>query len=117
MSERSDRSSSADPVQSIGAYLALQRRLRGISQQQLAEITRIPQRSIERLEAGALAGRLTGSRRLDLDDVGTEVGEEPGAVRTLCLDFDFFVGRFRFLIRVFVVAVLVVRGRLSASRS
>ena len=63
MSERSDRSSSVDQVQSIGAYLALQRRLRGISQQQLAEITRIPLRSIERLEAGLFDSDLDGFAR------------------------------------------------------
>jgi hypothetical protein len=36
----------------IGAYLAGQRKLRGISRQELAELTRIPIRSLERLETG-----------------------------------------------------------------
>ncbi|MBW2716886.1 MAG: helix-turn-helix domain-containing protein, partial [Deltaproteobacteria bacterium] len=36
---------------SIGAYLARERRLRGISVGELAELTKIPTRSIERLEA------------------------------------------------------------------
>jgi hypothetical protein len=38
---------------SIGAYLARQRRLRGISLDDLELSTRIPRRSLERLEAGA----------------------------------------------------------------
>lgn len=38
--------------ESIGAYLANHRRMRGISVDELAEATRIPLRSIERLEAG-----------------------------------------------------------------
>jgi len=54
----SDRSGSAPEVGarshgSVGSYLARQRRLRGISLEELARATRIPQRSLERLEAGA----------------------------------------------------------------
>lgn len=37
----------------IGRYLAGQRKLRGISLDELAELTRIPIRSLERLESGA----------------------------------------------------------------
>ena len=37
----------------VGAYLSRQRRLRGISLEQLAQTTRIPVRSLERLESGA----------------------------------------------------------------
>lgn len=40
-------------VESIGRYLARERRLRGISLQELAATTRIPLRSLERLESGA----------------------------------------------------------------
>ncbi len=39
--------------EAIGAYLSRQRRLRGISLDELAEITRSPRRSLERLESGA----------------------------------------------------------------
>ena len=66
MSELKDRSSlpgSVDGVESIGAYLAQQRRIRGISAEQLAETTRIPLRSIERLEAGVFDGKLDGFAR------------------------------------------------------
>jgi hypothetical protein len=38
---------------SIGAYLARQRSLRGVSLEELEVATRIPRRSLERLEAGA----------------------------------------------------------------
>ena len=38
---------------SIGLYLARERRMRGISLDELADITKIPRRSLERLEAGA----------------------------------------------------------------
>ena len=43
----------ADSHGRVGAYLARQRRLRGISLEELARATRIPRRSLERLEAGA----------------------------------------------------------------
>ena len=40
-------------VESIGRYLARERRLRGISLQELSATTRLPLRSLERLESGA----------------------------------------------------------------
>ncbi len=40
-------------VESIGRHLARERRLRGISLQELSATTRIPLRSLERLESGA----------------------------------------------------------------
>jgi len=40
-------------VGSVGSYLARQRRLRGMSVDELANLTKIPRRSLERLEAGA----------------------------------------------------------------
>jgi cytoskeletal protein RodZ len=48
---------------SIGAYLARQRRLRGISLDELADSTKIPRRSLERLEAGAFDGQSDGFAR------------------------------------------------------
>jgi len=48
---------------SIGSYLARQRRLRGISLDELAESTKIPRRSLERLEAGAFDGEPDGFSR------------------------------------------------------
>src|SRR4029453_15130270 len=43
---------SRDPERSIGAYLARQRELRGFTLDDLAAQTRIPRRSLERLESG-----------------------------------------------------------------
>ena len=40
------------PEPSIGRYLARQRSMRGISVEELAAMTRIPRRSLERLESG-----------------------------------------------------------------
>jgi len=48
---------------SIGQYLAQQRKLRGISIQELCERTKIPRRNIERLESGALDDQLDGFAR------------------------------------------------------
>ena len=53
---RSDRVES----QAIGSYLRLQRGLRAISVEELANLTRIPVRSIERLEAGCFDGQVDG---------------------------------------------------------
>ncbi len=49
-----------DREASIGAYLARERLLRGISVGELAELTKIPRRSIERMEAGAFDGNPDG---------------------------------------------------------
>ena len=43
----------AEAEHSIGRYLAGQRRLRGVSLDDLAELTKIPRRSLVRLEDGA----------------------------------------------------------------
>lgn len=74
---------------SIGAYLATQRRLRGISVQQLAAQTRIPLRSLERLESGCFDTDVDGFVRgfvrtvadalgLDPDETLNRALEEPG---------------------------------------
>jgi len=48
---------------SVGHYLASQRKLRGISLEELATRTRIPGRNLERLESGALDGDSDGFSR------------------------------------------------------
>ncbi len=88
MSELSGRSSSlasVDRVESIGAYLAEQRRMRGISPEQLAEITRIPLRSIERLEAGVFDDNLDGFARGFVRTLALALGLDPQEtlIRTL----------------------------------
>ena len=45
-----------EPAESIGAYLARERRLRGIDLEELSRATRIPVRSLQRLESGAFDG-------------------------------------------------------------
>jgi len=76
---------------SIGAYLAAQRRLRGISVQELAAQTRIPLRSLERLESGCFDTQVDGFVRgfvrtvaealgLDPDETLNRALEEPGQV-------------------------------------
>lgn len=72
----------------IGEYLCLQRVLRGVSIQELAAQTRIPLRSLERLESGRLDGETDGFVRgfvrtvanalgLDADDTISRMLREP----------------------------------------
>ncbi len=62
---------------SIGAYLARQRRLRGISVGELAELTKIPTRSIERMEAGAFDGNPDGFVRGFVRTIAAGLGLDP----------------------------------------
>ena len=74
----------------IGAYLRRQRVLRGISTEELASLTRIPLRSLERLEEGQFDGETDGFVRgfvrtvanalgLDADDAIARMLREPAA--------------------------------------
>ena len=85
MSERVERLSSGSGVESIGAYLAGQRRIRGISAQQLAEITRIPLRSIRRLEEGSFDADLDGFARGFVRTVAEALGLDPHETLTRML--------------------------------
>jgi cytoskeletal protein RodZ len=62
---------------SIGAYLARERRLRGISEGELAELTKIPRRSIERMEAGAFDGNPDGFVRGFVRTIAVGLGLDP----------------------------------------
>ena len=70
----------------IGAYLAAQRRLRGISVEQLAAQTRIPLRSLERLEAGSFDANIDGFVRGFVRTVAEALGLDPEetVARTRC---------------------------------
>jgi hypothetical protein len=79
----------SDGAQSIGAYLSAQRRLRGISIEELAQQTRIPLRSLERLESGSFDADVDGFVRgfvrtvasalgLDADEALNRALQEPG---------------------------------------
>jgi hypothetical protein len=61
----------------IGAYLARERRLRGISIGELAELTKIPPRSIERMEAGAFDGNPDGFVRGFVRAIALALGLDP----------------------------------------
>jgi cytoskeleton protein RodZ len=61
----------------IGSYLARQRRLRGISIDELSARTRIPRRSLERLEAGAFDGSSDGFTRGFVRTVAAALGLDP----------------------------------------
>jgi len=76
------------PRPSIGAYLRRQRELREVSIGELAELTRIPLRSLERLESGAFDRDVDGFVRgfvrtvaralgLDADEAISRLLEEP----------------------------------------
>ena len=82
--------SHADPSRQIGEYLRRQRMLRGMSTEELASITRIPIRSLERLESGQFDGETDGFVRgfvrtvanalgLDADDAISRMLLEPTA--------------------------------------
>jgi len=62
---------------SIGAYLSRERRLRGISVGELAELTKIPTRSIERMEAGAFDGNSDGFVRGFVRTIALGLGVDP----------------------------------------
>lgn len=62
---------------SIGAYLARQRRLRGISVAELAELTKIPIRSIQRMESGAFDRNPDGFVRGFVRAIAVALGLDP----------------------------------------
>lgn len=62
---------------SIGKYLARQRELRGIDLDELVAMTRIPRRSLERLEGGAFDATPDGFVRGFVRTVATAIGLDP----------------------------------------
>ena len=76
----------ADPERSIGTYLARQRELRGISLDELATLTRIPRRSLERLESGVFDRAPDGFVRGFVRTVAAALGLDPdeAVMRLLC---------------------------------
>jgi hypothetical protein len=65
------------PEPSIGAWLSRQRQLRGIELDELARATRIPRRSLERLEAGAFDRSPDGFARGFVRTVAAAIGVDP----------------------------------------
>ena len=64
-------------VFSIGAYIRTQRRLRDVSLEELSQRTRIPIRSLERLESGAFDGEPDGFVRGFVRTVAGGLGLDP----------------------------------------
>ena len=67
----------APPVAAVGAYLRRQRELRGIELDELEAVTRIPRRSLERLEAGAFDASPDGFSRGFVRAVAVALGLDP----------------------------------------
>jgi transcriptional regulator with XRE-family HTH domain len=63
--------------QGIGRFLARERSLRGISLDELAELTKIPRRSLERLESGAFDAHRDGFARGFVRTVAEALGLDP----------------------------------------
>jgi transcriptional regulator with XRE-family HTH domain len=74
---RSPVPANAPPPESVGVWLAGQRRLRGLSLEDVAGLTRIPRRSLERLEAGAFDGNPDGFARGFVRTVAEAIGVDP----------------------------------------
>lgn len=66
-----------EAAEAIGAYLSRQRRLRGISLEELAAATRIPVRSLQRLETGAFDREPDGFARGFVRTVAVALGLPP----------------------------------------
>lgn len=71
------RSASGAQAEPIGRWLARQRELRGIDLHELSARTRIPHRSLERLEAGAFDGNPDGFVRGFVRTVALDLGLDP----------------------------------------
>ncbi len=72
-----DPAAPAAPEEGIGSFLSRQRRVRGIALDELARRTRIPRRSLERLEEGAFDGRPDGFARGFVRTVARDLGLDP----------------------------------------
>jgi len=113
----------------IGAFLSRQRRLRGISLAELARITCIPLRSLERLESGAFDDEPDGFARGFVRTVASALGLDPDDAVARMLpearpgrrrrtnplpDPGPRVGLVLGLLAIGLVAVLLVEGRAGA---
>jgi len=67
----------AEEAFALGRWLAQQRELRGIRLEELAALTRLPIRSLERLEAGAFDGQRDGFVRGFVRTVAVAIGLDP----------------------------------------
>lgn len=102
---------------SIGAYLRSQRTLRGIGLGELSAVTRIPRRSLERLEGGEFDGQPDGFARGFVRAVATALGLDPDeAVSRMLTEVevppppgrDLYLGRVLLLLGAVLVLGLAV---------
>jgi hypothetical protein len=96
-----------EEVFALGAWLAKQRQLRGIRLEELAALTRLPVRSLERLEAGVYDGQQDGFVRGFVRTVAVAIGLDPDdAVARMLAEQDArLASRLPDLRRVAVAAV------------
>ena len=76
----------AEGPASIGAYLERQRRMRGVSVDDLAALTKIPKRSLERLESGVFDSEPDGFVRGFVRTVAEALGLDPDETVMRLLD-------------------------------
>jgi cytoskeletal protein RodZ len=108
-------SAPASRADDIGAYLARQRKLRGISLDELESLTHIPRRSLERLEAGAYDGDPDGFVRGFVRTVSLAIGLDPEEAVSRMLEEPSSEGPRQqvSLPRVLLALVLVLGGALA----
>jgi hypothetical protein len=75
--ESAPRDGGAEAPFALGAWLARQRELRGIRLEELSALTRLPLRSLERLEAGVYDGHQDGFVRGFVRTVAIAIGLDP----------------------------------------
>jgi hypothetical protein len=103
-----------EEVFALGGWLAKQRRLRGIRLEELAALTRLPVRSLERLEAGAFDGQQDGFVRGFVRTVAVAIGLDPeDAVARLLSEPDARTLSRLPELRALVVAALGLVGALA----
>jgi hypothetical protein len=103
-----------DEVFALGGWLAKQRRLRGIRLEELAALTRLPVRSLERLEAGAFDGQQDGFVRGFVRTVALAIGLDPeDAVARLLAEPDARPGSRLPEVRALVAAVIGFVGAVA----
>jgi hypothetical protein len=98
----------------LGGWLAKQRELRGIRLEELAALTRLPVRSLERLEAGAFDGQQDGFVRGFVRTVAVAIGLDPAdAVARLLAEPEARPGRRLPDLRRVAVAAVGLAGVLA----
>jgi transcriptional regulator with XRE-family HTH domain len=98
----------------LGSWLARQRELRGISREELAALTRLPMRSLERLETGAFDGQQDGFVRGFVRTVALAIGLDPDdAVARLLAEPAALAARRGLDLRRVAVAAIGVAGLIA----